>query len=289
MAIDIEAFTKLAASSPATAARLVTLVPGAEAALHAAGLDVTPDGTALRAYRVPTDHPACYGNDPSVDDAVRPVLNAAWARLAPRFPLARWSRFRDLLVFLVQLARDLRNDLPEFVRAAEDGGKGQSASEADLQAYVFTALRLEYGRGAVWEASKIAGGRVDSGVHFDECDIPIEVKAEYRDVSGEHVRSAYLAQADHYAAERDRVAFLLILDLREAHASSHRKRRNTSGTQPRSVYSLAAGFWVDGLTVDPQVASAEPNAVVIGLFPGNQPTPSSMTAYSSRPGGARSR
>jgi hypothetical protein len=248
-----------------------------------------PDGTALHAYRVPTDHPSCYGNDPSVDDAVRPVLEAAWTRLAPKFPLPRWTRFRDVLVLLAQLARDLRNDLPEFVRAAEDGGKGRSAGEADLQAYVFAALRQQYGRDAVWEASKIAGGRADNGVHFEECDIPIEVKAEYRDVSREHVRGAYLAQVDRYAAERDRVAFLLILDLRKEHASAHRKRRDTAGDQPRSVYSLAAGFWVDGLTTDPQVVGADPNAVVIGLFPGNQPIPSSMTTYSARPRGGRRR
>lgn len=52
---------------------------------------------------MPIDHPSCYGNDPDVDKAVRPVLEAARTRLGSDYPRAKWLRFVDVVVFVVQI------------------------------------------------------------------------------------------------------------------------------------------------------------------------------------------
>src|SRR5690606_37012778 len=128
------------------------------------------------------------------------------------------------------------------------------------------------GRFVHWEPTRIAGGRGDAGVFFPEGAFPIEIKAEYRNVTREHVRASFLAQPDRYAADRDRTAYLLLLDLREEHSQAE-----------MALYSLRQSFWADGLPSDPQITGALRNAVVVGLFPGNQPKPSSTTKYSRRP------
>ncbi|HEX2211797.1 MAG TPA: hypothetical protein VHG93_29185, partial [Longimicrobium sp.] len=273
LTIDADALIRLAASSPAAAVEIAGLVPGAEAVLRSAGLDAVITGAARHAYAVPHDNPACYGNDPAVDETVRPLLRAVGDRLGPAYPKSQWRRFEDLTVSLVMIARDLRSDLPAFVLSAEErGGMGQQASEDDLQEYMFAALRREYGRAVQWEPTRIAGGRGDAGVFFPDAAFPIEVKAEYRDITRAHVETAFLTQPDRYAADRDRIAYLLILDLRADNAQAR-----------KALYSLRESFWVDGLPIDPQITGAQPNAVVVGLFPGNQPKPSSTTTYSRRP------
>lgn len=278
LTIDRDALMRLVTDKPAIAAQVISMIPGADALLAEAGLKLTADTTGLQAYRVPTDHPACYGDDPAVDDTARPLLEAAWARLAPRFPISRWHRFRDLTVSLIRIARDLRSDLPSFVlSASERDGKGQTAVEDNLQEYVFAALRREYGRAVQWEPTRIAGGRSDNGVVFAEGAFPIEVKAEYRDVEREHIGAAFLTQPDRYATDRDRVAYLLVLDVRAEHAAAE-----------TALYSLRESFWLDGLSTDPQIVGAQRNVVVVGLFPGNQPKPSSTTTYSRRPRARRS-
>jgi hypothetical protein len=277
LTIDTNAFVRLAANSPDVAAQIAGLMPGAEVALRNAGLDHVVTGPARLAYPVATDNPALYGNDPAVDETARTLLQEVAARLGPGYPLPLWRRFVDLTVSLIKIARDLRSDLPAFVLSAQErGGKGQKASEDDLQEYVFAVLRRDYGRFVHWEPTRIAGGRGDAGVIFPEGAFPIEVKAEYRNITREHVREAFLTQPDRYAADRDRLAYLLILDLREVNAGGE-----------IGLYSLRQSFWVDGLPVDPQITGAQPNGVVVGLFPGNQPKPSSTTTYSRRPRSSR--
>jgi hypothetical protein len=90
---------------------------------------------------------------------------------------------------------------------------------------------------------------------------------------------------------RDRVAFILILDLRATNSGQIPKRRNHKDKATEKVpsseifklYSLEESFWVDGLSIDPQVQDAKRNAVVFGLVPGNRSKPSSMTYYSRKP------
>lgn len=248
-------------------------------------VDTEPTGSVL----LPVDHPACYGNDPSVDRAVRPLLEATWSRLGSDCPRAQWLRFTELLVFVVQIARDIRDTLPDFALCAEDGGLGQTAGEGDLQEYVFRRLGERYGRDALWESSRVGGGRSDSGIRFSECEIPIEVKAEYRDITREHVQANYVSQADDYATARDQVAILLILDARATNSGRHvaRRRAARKAGQPDGpgvkLYPLREAFWVTGLPVDPQITNPQPNAVVIGLVQGNRARPSSTTPYSRRP------
>ena len=281
--LDIERMLRLAVDQPALVATLCEALPALPERLREAGLQISPDGADLKAYRMPIDAPDLYGGDPAVDDTVRPLLHEVWARVAPRFPLARWNRLREVLVFLIQLARDLRNDLPAFALAREDGGLGQDATEGDLQRYVFDELRRRYGRPAVYESVGFSGGRADSGLQFEDFTLPIEVKAEHNDVRREQIRASYLGQPHRYASDRDGIAVLLVLDLRGTNTAGHKtQRKSGSETSGNALYSLRDSFWIDALTEDPQVAVAHPGAVIVGLVPGNQPQPSSLTRYSRR-------
>ncbi len=270
--VDRDALLLLATRDPAAARLVASVVPGAEIVLRDAGLDLRPAVDGTRAFRVPTDYPECYGNDPGVDETVRRLLADAAERLPWTFPLARWRRFAALTVSVVQIARDLRSDLLPFVPREDDAGLGQRAREHDLQRYVFEVLRREYGSSVHWEATRIAGGRSDTGVFFPEGRFPVEVKAEFARVDQTHLRKSYLTQTDRYATDRDGVSYLLVLDARASHA--------VPGT---ALYRLREGFWVDGLPTDPQITDAAPNAVIIGLFPGNQARPSATTTYSRSP------
>lgn len=313
--ISADAARRLVELPPQALATVFAVAPSTRDALAAAGYRVELE--AVDAARLfPEDYAGLYGDDPSVDAAVRPLLDEAWARLGPRVPRDRWARVRDTLVFLVQVTRDVRDDRPPFALRAEDDGLGQRAGEDDLQAYLWDRLRQAFGRAAYWERPKIAGGRADLGVRFPECEIPIEVKAEYSDVGQDHVRARYLTQTDEYAAVRDGVAALMILDLRAENAigdvasddaaaagrpsatsgrgrgadkrsGARAVRRPARPTSRRSLYSLRESFWMDGLAPDPQVVGARLKAVIVGLVPGNRPKPSSTTVYSRRPSGAR--
>jgi hypothetical protein len=189
---------------------------------------------------------------------------------------------------IVSCVKHIRDMLPAYTLCAEDGGKGIKASEGDLQEELFRTLKIEFGRRASYEHTHIGGGRSDTGVGFPEIFFPIEVKHEFRSIERMHIRDNYLIQPDLYASATDRIAFLLILDLRHSNNAGHRKRSaqrkagEGEGDSPVSLYHLAESFWVDSLPTDPQVPTASPNAIVVGLVPGNRPRPSSTTKYSKR-------
>ncbi len=162
-----------------------------------------------------------------------------------------------------------------------------------MQKDVSDRLRLCYGRSAGYEITGIGGGRSDTGLKFQDCEFPIEMKAEYRNVERQHIHDHYIAQVDTYAAMRDRIAFILVLDLRDIHAGSASqkamgKRKKSQPVTDQvveqySLYSLQESFWIDQLPVDPQIENAKNNAVVVGLVPGNRSKPSSTTKYSQKP------
>jgi hypothetical protein len=237
----------------------------------------------LSVHALPIDNPELFGADPAIDDTVREVLRQARDRLGHRYPRPRWNRLVQVVEAVVSFVHYLRDDLPLFLLAEENGGLGRKALEKALQDPLFAALRTRFGRQAVYERTPLAGGRSDSGLVFPECELPFEVKREFSTLDRGHVRDCYLAQPDDYAATRDRICFLLLLDLRKANASAGGKKTKGATAAPPppvALYSLRESFWVDGLAVDPQIEGACANAVIVGLVPGNRLRPSSKTVYS---------
>jgi hypothetical protein len=139
------------------------------------------------------------------------------------------------------------DDMPAYVRCKEDGGMGQEASEHDLQHHLFSWLRQHFDHQAIYEMSRIGGGRVDTGLKFAEFDIPIEVKHEFSSIDRRHIQTHYLVQADIYAAATGHVSFLLILDLRDIHARKHRDRRSQRQRTATEEPIVAQYGWHDGL------------------------------------------
>src|SRR5205085_11281722 len=166
------------------------------------GLRLTP--TAL-----PLDRPSLYGGDPSIDEAVRPILESLRARLGT-YPHALWLRLVQAIEEVVSFAQYVRDTLPPYTLCSEDGGLGQGASEDDLQSDLFRWLRQCFGQGAVYELARVGGGRPDTGLSFAEGVFPIEVKAEYRSIDRADVHDHYLTQANDYAAARQRVSLLVV-------------------------------------------------------------------------------
>jgi hypothetical protein len=276
----------LALADPALVPALRRAFPSAEAALNYAGLEFSRSGEAP-GLQLAIDNPRLYGNDPNVDETVRAVLASVRGILGPTYRF--WHEFAGVVESLAQITRDIQNDLPAFSRCSEDGGSGRHATERDLQDYAFTKLRDRFGRGSVYEGQRMAGGRSDNGVRIGDFDMPIEVKAEHANVSRSHIRENYLSQVDAYATARDRVAALLILDLRKSNAAGHLKRRRAlrkegaAPAAPASLYSVRDSYWVDQLPEDPDVRQAGANALLVGLVQGNRPRPSSTTSYSRAP------
>ena len=242
--------------------------------------------------RLPIEQPNLFGGDPDVDATARFILHELRDRFQDRYPRPKWMRLVTSVVEIVAFAKYVRDVLPDYARCTADGGKGQGASEDDLQAHLLQTLRGRFGQHAVNEWGQIGGGRPDLGLIFAECSFPIEVKHEFKSVERDHVRVNFLTQPDIYASVTDRITFLMILDLRGLHAYGHREaagRQENPGAKKYSLYSLQASFWIDSLPSDPQIQEHIPNAVIVGLIPGNRTRPSSTTNYSRRPAKARKR
>jgi hypothetical protein len=240
---------------------------------------------------LPIERPALYGADPNVDEVVRALLRKVADALGGYEPI-KWDRLIQAVTAVVSFVKGARDRLPDYLRCSEDGGLGQMASEDNLKNDLFDALRRDFGRDAVYEGSRIAGGRSDSGLQFDECAFPMEAKNSFDSVEPSHIHDDYLPQADTYAAARDQVTFLLVLDLRASNAAAHRKIRGKGRTRRAqtpvyAAYSLRDSLWVDRLPTDPGVPHAMPNVLLVGLVPGNQCLPSSKSVYSERPTKAR--
>ena len=268
------------------------LVSGLRDAIEKDDLNDWAGRQGLTPVTLPVDLPGLYGKDPNVDETIRTLLRDLRIRLGHSYPRHTWDQLIVVLESVVRFARHTRNALPDYMCCAEDGGKGRDATERDLQDDLFRWLDQRFGPGATYERTKIGGGRSDTGVVLDGCSFPIEVKHEYEDVSRPHLRESYVIQTDRYAAASDRVAVLVILDLRESHASGHRRHPKLGllgkGAETVSLYSLREGFWLDSLMPDSQIEGAMEKPIIVGLFPGNQVRPSGTTKYSRRRNNARS-
>jgi hypothetical protein len=241
----------------------------------------------LGSVALPVDRPEMFAGNGSVHEVTVDLLRELKIYLEP-YPPLKWHRLMTVVETIVSFSKYVFDTLPEWTKCQEDGGMGQKASERDLQKALFSWLRQRFDDNVVYEFNPLGGGRIDNGLQFQECRIPIEIKHEFTSISPEHVREHYLLQADIYAASTDRVSFLLILDLRDLHAQKHRTRRTKARQVEEkaeivSLYGWQEGFWVDSLPVDSQVPRARPKAILICAIPGNRPAPSSTTKYSSRP------
>jgi hypothetical protein len=283
-----EAFTKLSPIASATHQSPEALLQSFLLASKQGNDSIWIQRLGLGSIPLPIDKPEMFAGHSAVHEVVINILQTLKLLVDP-YPLLKWQRLTTVIETIVLFAKFVFDTLPDFTKCQKDGGKGQTASEKDLQDALFSWLRMRFDEDAIYESSPLGGGRVDTGLQFPECKFPIEVKHEFTSIHPDHVRENYLYQADIYAATSDRISFLLILDLRASHASKRRGRteRVREGVQTKpdavSLYSWQESFRVDTLPLDPQVPQARPKAIIIGTIPGNRPIPSHTTKYSTRP------
>ncbi len=260
----------LVREAPHAAMQIASLVPALQPIFERMGLEGLATLHPVAMPRLATDAVDFFGEDPDVHQTCERLFAATASRAeAVLSPLALRS-FRRVVTLVVKSARDFRDELPRWARAETSGGEGQHALEERLRDYLYGKLRAALpSRWTDREAASVSGGRSDVRVRLNEHEVPIEVKREFVDVSQSHLRTAYLAQADRYAASRDRVGILAVLDLR------------VEPTDPAlAMPHLSETFWVDQLMPDPMIANAVPSVVVVGLFRGNRHLPSE---FSERP------
>jgi hypothetical protein len=236
-------------------------------------------------HPIPTE----ISTSPELEMVIRPVLSDV-TRILRTYPKLMWERLCQILVIVVRFARFTRDNAPSYVLCVDDGGLGQTASEDHLQDALYQFLSAgAASNGISYEASKLAGGRVDLLIKFPEVSFPIEVKHEFQSIEPQHIREAFLAQPDAYASATVQVSLLMVLDLRKQNANGHKKQQGASGEpkQVFSLYDLSQSFRVESLEPDPDIPNAISNAIIVGLIPGNRPLPSSMATYSKRPISAR--
>lgn len=241
----------------------------------------------LGSTALPIDQPGLYGADVHVNQIVRRLLQDIRNYLTS-YSQQKWYRLAAVVESIVSFTQYVRDILPDYTRCLEDAGKGQEASEEDLQEHLFEVLRSKFNRNVIYEYQRIGGGRPDTVLKFEEVMFPIEVKHEFSSIEQQHVHNMYITQADIYAAATDNISFLMILDLRTINGAGHKtrtasRRRQGQPSDHVSLYTLDESFWLDGLPSDPQILHSAKKAVIVGLIPGNRPRPSSTTTYSRRP------
>lgn len=176
-----------------------------------------------------------------------------------------WQCFHHALNAIINYSRQIYNlSVPDakFLIAKEHGGKGQDASEKDLQDHFYKSKGLLEPRFKIRrEESEAVPGRVDLFLEYpDEVCFPIEVKCESKDISQGSLRQ-YLPQPQYYASATAPIGFLFVLD-------------TTPKPDEQSIKHISDYFYVEKHQPD---TPRKTIYVVVVIFPANRKRPSDLT------------
>lgn len=143
---------------------------------------------------------------------------------------------------------------------AKPKGLRKEATEKHLETHFREKMWFGEGLDLSPQPVGIVLGRPDLAFHFpDNIDFPIEVKREFQNITRDHIRDQYIAQAQSYAAgTTNRVSFLFVLDL----------TRKAKGVP---LIDIADCCYVDQRLVP---GAVHPNWVVVVIVPANRHLPS---------------
>ncbi len=195
--------------------------------------------------------------------------------LLPEYPEKKLKAYLAILSELIRynihvndVQKNDRGRDRSFLFSEEAGGHGQNASEKDLQQDVFDfLLGTRIANFLELEKTNVASGRVDIRVNFGEIRFPIEIKKELRDVSEDHIKSAYIAQAQTYAASYDQLGFFMVLDL-------------TEKAKQQPPVNIRDHFYLTHLKPQENITVRYPDYITVILVTGNRLTPSLRSKYS---------
>lgn len=212
-----------------------------------------------------------------IGDEILARLKDEVHRVLPQYPERKLKAYLTVLgglisynIFVNDVQRNDRGKNRGFLFSKKTGGTGQDASEGDLQQDVFDYLLGSRFAGFVeWEKSNVASGRVDIRVNYGDIRLPIEIKKELRDVSEDHIKSMYIAQAQTYTASYDQLGFFMVLDLTD-------KELEEPSVNIQDHFYLAHVKPQDNIKVN------YPDYVTVILVTGNRLTPHQRSTYSRK-------
>jgi hypothetical protein len=199
-------------------------------------------------------------------------LHGELARHLSDEPPEALPNFMNVLTHVVRYlfaATERRIPVP-FLMSKLAGGKGENAVEADLENSLHLFLLNSHIAFAVRRQPRAATGRTDLALHFGDLFFPLEVKREKKNLSRDHLREEYLAQAASYTRAYDRLGLFLVLDL-------------TAKLKGEPLVDFENLVWLTEMVPRPGTSTLEvrvPDFVVTCIVPGNQPRPSDLSSYS---------
>lgn len=218
-----------------------------------------------------------YETGHPIGDQILTRLEDEVRRTLPQYPERKLKAYLTVLsgligynIFVNDVQRNDRGKNRTFLFSKKTGGSGQDASEEDLQRDVFDyLLGSRFASFIEWEKPNVASGRVDILVNFGNVRLPIEIKKELRDVSEDHIKSVYIAQAQTYTASYDQLGFFIVLDL-------------TDKALEEPSVNIQDHFYLAHIKPQDNIKVRHPDYVTVILVTGNRLTPHQRSTYSRK-------
>jgi len=189
----------------------------------------------------------------------------------PNYPANKRQVFMNVLEEVIRYARTtfVNNDKSryKFLFSTNEGGKGQTAIEQDLQDSML--LYFEHSKiadGLEHEKAKfVDGGRVDILYKKDIITIPMELKKSLNTQDKASMEENYIAQAQTYTAGYDQLGIFILLELSD----------KSSAPPP----NFKDWFNMHHLMPSSELDLKHPDHVISVVIPGNRTLPSTKSTY----------
>lgn len=172
----------------------------------------------------------------------------------------------QIIKYLMLTVRNKRDDMYSFLYTEKHKGKGDTASEKDLQDSLFKHLqysRIAYGSSEE-EINFADGGRIDIVYKIDNYTFPIELKKTKQKITEASIRDKYLEQVYSYIYSYDQLGVFVLLDLNE---------------KDKPVNDIRELVYLDYIEPLYELKNTYPDSIVVVIIPGNKQLPSDKSTY----------
>lgn len=172
----------------------------------------------------------------------------------------------EIIQYLLLTITHKRSEEFNFLYTKKHKGKGNTASEGDLQESLFKHFRRSRIAYGVNEEIKdfSDGGRVDIVFKVDNHTFPIELKKTAQKISKQKIQDKYLEQLHSYTYAYDQLGVFVLLDLNE---------------KDSPVNDVRELVYLDHLKPQYNLDGKYPDYIVVVIVPGNKPLPSDKSIY----------
>ncbi|PDX93003.1 hypothetical protein COM78_20365 [Bacillus thuringiensis] len=173
----------------------------------------------------------------------------------------------EMIRYLILTVRGKKNDY-KFLYTTKNGGKGDTASERDLQDSLYK--HFMYTKIADLTNEEIInyanGGRVDIVINVNNYKVPIELKKTKKEITSASVKEKYLDQVSTYIYSYDQLGVFVLLDL---------------NAKDRPVNDLRTLIYLEHMEPLYKLDHNNkfPDYIIVVIIPGNKPLPSDLSKY----------